>query len=86
MMVAKKLRLLIQQHHNLSIVVYITRHCKFENFKTDSTPDRKVYLSKTTNNAYVINLHALKSTSGNFNYPIASEVNAGTYNIVLIWC
>lgn len=58
----------------------------FENFKTDSGPDLKVYLSKTTNNVDVITLGALKSTSGNFNYQMDSAINTNTYNYVLIWC
>jgi hypothetical protein len=44
----------------------------FEDFKTDSGPALKVFLSKAANNKDYIDLGSLKAVSGNFNYAIDS--------------
>lgn len=58
----------------------------FEGFTTDSGPDLRVYLSKTTNNASFVELGTLKATTGNFNYSIPNSVNTTEYKYILIWC
>lgn len=58
----------------------------FENFKTDSGPDLRVYLSKSIGNSDFKDLGVLKSTKGNFNYVVSNAINTGTYKYVLIWC
>lgn len=63
-----------------------TKSLVFEGFKTDSGPDLKVYLSKSTSNSNIVDLGALKSLSGNFNYTLDNSVNLGEYKHVLIWC
>ncbi len=63
-----------------------TKTLVFENFKTDSGPDLRVYLSKTLNNADFKEIGVLKSTTGNFNYTIDATINTTEYKYVLIWC
>ncbi len=63
-----------------------TKTLVFENFKTDSGPDLRVYLSKTLNNADFKEVGVLKSTTGNFNYTIDATINTTDYKYVLIWC
>ena len=58
----------------------------FEGFKTDSGPDLRVYLSKTTNKADFVEIGTLNATSGNFNYLVANSVNTTAYKYILIWC
>lgn len=58
----------------------------FDGFKTDSGPDLRVYLSKTTTNKDFVNIGNLKSTNGNFNYSFDKAVNTSEYKYVLIWC
>lgn len=58
----------------------------FEGFKTDSGPDLRVYISKTTSNIDFIDLGTLKSTSGNFYYSFNNSVSTVEYKYVLIWC
>jgi hypothetical protein len=72
-----------------SVKVYSKNGAKdlvFENFKTDSGPDLRVYVSKSTNNKDFIDVGTLKATSGNFYYTISSSVNTDDYKFVLIWC
>jgi len=72
-----------------TVKLYSQRDSKtlvFENFQTDNGPDLRVYLSTTTGNSNFIELGALKSTSGNFNYNVDSSINTSTYKYVLIWC
>jgi thymidine phosphorylase len=57
-----------------------------EGFKTDSGPDLRVYVSKSTSNSDFIEVGKLKSTSGNFYYAIDGSVNNIDYKYVLIWC
>ena len=58
----------------------------FENFRTDNGPDLRVYLSKATDNVDFIELGTLKSTNGNFNYNVDTNINTTEYKYVLIWC
>lgn len=58
----------------------------FEGFKTDSGPDLRVYLSKTTNNTDFVNIGTLKSTNGNFYYSFDNAIKTTEYKYVLIWC
>lgn len=58
----------------------------FEGFKTDSGPDLRVYVSKTTGNSDFIDIGNLKATSGNFNYSFDNSINTIEYKYVLIWC
>lgn len=72
-----------------SVRVYTKNGSKnlvFEGFKTDSGPDLRVYISKTTGDAVFIDLGTLKSTSGNFYYTFDSSINTAEYKYVLIWC
>jgi hypothetical protein len=63
-----------------------TKNLVFEGFKTDSGPDLRVYLSKTTTNGDFVNIGTLKSTSGNFYYSFDNSINTIDYKYVLIWC
>jgi hypothetical protein len=58
----------------------------FEGFKTDSGPDLRVYLSKSTNNNVFIEAGKLKATNGNFFYTVDGSINTIDYKYVLIWC
>lgn len=58
----------------------------FEGFKTDSGPDLRVYVSKTTGNGNFVDIGTLKSTSGNFYYSFDNSINTIEYKYVLIWC
>lgn len=62
------------------------------NFKTDSGPDLKVYLSKDPQGKIdaqetgVLDLGPLKSTSGEQSYPVPSGEKLSSYKSVVIWC
>lgn len=58
----------------------------FENLKSDTGPDLKVYLSTSTSNTSYSSLGELKSTTGNFYYTVDTTINTSTNNYVLIWC
>jgi hypothetical protein len=58
----------------------------FENFKTDSGPDLKVWLSPNINGSPYQEVGVLKAISGNFSYTIDANINYTTNNRVLIWC
>ena len=58
----------------------------FENFKTDSGPDLRIWLSpNNTGNPYQ-EVGTLKAVSGNFFYELSAAINYTTNNRVLIWC
>lgn len=57
-----------------------------ENFKTDSGPDLRVYLSASEGVADYVELGTLKSTSGTFSYAVLKTVDTKKYKYVLIWC
>ncbi|MEQ1733914.1 MAG: DM13 domain-containing protein [Bacteroidia bacterium] len=59
---------------------------KFVNFKTDSGPDLRVYLSKAKDAKDFVDLGKLKATSGNIEYDVASTINISEYKYVIIWC
>ena len=63
-----------------------TKTLTFENFITDNGPDLRVYLSKAADNVDYKELGTLKSTNGNFNYNVDSNINTTEYKYVLIWC
>lgn len=63
-----------------------SKNLVFEGFKTDSGPDLRVYVSKTTGNSDFVDIGTLKSTSGNFYYSFDSSINTADYKYVLIWC
>lgn len=63
-----------------------TKNLVFEGFKTDSGPDLRVYVSKTTGNGDFVDIGTLKSTSGNFYYSFDNSINTADYKYVLIWC
>ena len=58
----------------------------FEGFKTDSGPDLRVYVSKTTTNSDFVDIATLKTTNGNFYYSFDNSINTVDYKYVLIWC
>ncbi len=58
----------------------------FENFATGSGPDVRVWLSTNTSGSAYVEIGALKATSGNFSYDLATGVDFTTNNKVLIWC
>ncbi len=59
----------------------------FEDFKSSSGPDLKVYLAKSTDGrSGFISLGALKATSGAFNYEVDKSTYNSDYKYVLIWC
>lgn len=58
----------------------------FDNFKTDSGPDLRVYLSKANNVISFFEVGGLKATNGSFYYSVDSIINTSEYNHVLIWC
>lgn len=59
---------------------------ELKDFKTDSGPALKVYLSQEENPKNFIDLGDLKATSGTFNYEIPANVNVDEYPLTLIWC
>ncbi len=63
-----------------------SKNLVFEGFKTDSGPDLRVYVSKTTGNSDFVEIGTLKSTSGNFYYSFDNSINTTDYKYVLIWC
>ncbi|MFM9908664.1 MAG: DM13 domain-containing protein [Chitinophagaceae bacterium] len=63
-----------------------TKKLRLENFKTDSGPDLKVYLSKDKNATGFINISKLRSATGNQNYDITGMPDFVQYKYVLIWC
>lgn len=63
-----------------------SKNLVFEGFKTDSGPDLRVYVSKTTGNGDFVDIGTLKSTSGNFYYSFDNSINTADYKYVLIWC
>jgi hypothetical protein len=62
------------------------RTLAFENFKTDNGPDLRVYLAKNVSASDFIDLGVLKSTAGNFTYPIEANINLSEHKFVLVWC
>jgi hypothetical protein len=58
----------------------------FTNFKTDSGPDLRVYLSKDKTDASIVDLGKLKATSGAFFYEVPSGTDLNEFTNVLIWC
>jgi hypothetical protein len=63
-----------------------TKNLVFKNFKSDSGPDLRVYLSKDQTDDDFIDLGTLKGTEGSFFYELDSSVNLDEYSTVLIWC
>lgn len=63
-----------------------TKNLVFEGFKTDSGPDLRVYVSKSTGNNDFIEAGKLKATSGSFYYTLDGTINTADYKYVLIWC
>ncbi|WP_338869750.1 DM13 domain-containing protein [Spirosoma sp. SC4-14] len=57
----------------------------FENFKTDSGPDLRVYLAENTGVRNFIELTRLNNT-GNFTLELPNDANPNTRRFVLIWC
>lgn len=55
-------------------------------FLSDNGPDLFVYLATDTSAADVIDLGALRATSGTLNYEIPSGAYDAKYDHVLIWC
>jgi Electron transfer DM13 len=55
-------------------------------FSTNNGPDLKVYLATTTQAGNLINLGALKSTSGQQVYDISGMPDFAQHKFVLIWC
>jgi hypothetical protein len=62
------------------------RTLAFENFKASNGPDLRVYLAKSLAAGDFIDLGVLKSTSGNFTYSVANNVNLSEHKFVLVWC
>lgn len=63
------------------------KYLVFQNFKSSSGPDLKVYISKESRPADHVSLGALKAVSGNFSYDIPdtiSFIGGGTF--VLVYC
>jgi hypothetical protein len=58
----------------------------FKNFKTDSGPALRVYLSKGTNISNFISLGNLTSIEGDFFYTLDGSINVAEFPYVLIWC
>jgi hypothetical protein len=72
-----------------TVKVYLrdgSKYLVFSGFKTDSGPDLRIYLSRSTNTTDFVDLGALKSTNGNFFYNLGSTINTTDYNHALIWC
>lgn len=63
-----------------------TKSLVFEGFKTQSGPDLRVYLSKSTSNSDFVEAGKLKAASGNFFYTLDNSVITSDYKYVLIWC
>lgn len=59
---------------------------ELKDFKTDSGPALKVYLSQEEDPKNFIDLGDLKSTSGTFNYEIPANVDVNDYPLAIIWC
>ena len=59
---------------------------RFENFKTINGPDLRIYLSSDLNNRDIVDLGAIRATTGNVNYELPSGVDTKKYNKVLVWC
>lgn len=57
-----------------------------ENFKTDNGPDLRVWLSPNNNASPYQEVGKLKAVTGNFSYPLSSDINFKDNNRVLIWC
>jgi len=57
----------------------------FENFKTDSGPDLRIYLAENTGVRNFIEI-SLLTNSGNFAFELPNDANPTTRRFVLIWC
>lgn len=59
---------------------------RFRNFKSDNSPDLRVYLSVNEGISDAIELGDLKVISGEFTYTFNTNIDVANYNRVLIWC
>jgi peptide methionine sulfoxide reductase msrA/msrB len=59
---------------------------RLSDFETVNGPDLYVYLATDKDATKFVSLGLLKSTQGNQNYVVPSEVDLSDYSYVLIWC
>ena len=72
-----KVQLIKDQNNNKSLV--------FENFKTDSGPDLRIYLAKDKNASQFVEIASTVNT-GNFKIELPANADTDNQKFVLIWC
>ena len=71
---------LLQHEHESA-----SKSCDLPDFLSDNGPDLFVYLATDTSDSDIIDLGALRATSGTLTYEIPEAYDA-KYDHVLIWC
>lgn len=62
------------------------KRLSLQNFKTDSGPDLRVWLSSNINGTGYAEAGVLTATTGNFSYALPGGLDFHDKKIVLIWC
>ncbi|CAH0994202.1 hypothetical protein EMA8858_00310 [Emticicia aquatica] len=64
----------------------LNRSLVFENFKTDSGPDLRIYMAEDKVLTNFIQITDKANTSGNYMLPIPANVDLKKQTTVIIWC
>jgi hypothetical protein len=64
----------------------LNRSLIFENFKTDSGPDLRIYMAEDKVLTNFIQITDKANTSGNYMLPIPANVDLKKQTTVIIWC